>query len=65
MVIAIARLLGARASARRCCSASARRWRGVGIWIGLAVGLVVVAALLLWRWCARERLGLLAARLAA
>lgn len=31
---------------------------GVGVWIGLAVGLVVVAALLLWRWHRRERLGL-------
>ncbi len=31
---------------------------GLGVWIGLAVGLVVVAALLLWRWHARERLGL-------
>lgn len=30
----------------------------VGIWIGLAVGLLVVSALLLWRWQARERLGL-------
>lgn len=31
---------------------------GVGIWIGLAVGLVVVAALLLHRWHRRERLRL-------
>lgn len=35
--------------------------QGVGIWIGLAVGLVVVAALLLMRWRMRERLGLLPA----
>lgn len=34
---------------------------GLGIWLGLLVGLVVVAALLLWRWIARERLGLLPA----
>lgn len=33
--------------------------QGVGIWIGLAVGLVVVAALLLNRWRVRDRLGLL------
>ena len=32
---------------------------GVGIWIGLAVGLVVVAGLLLIRWRMRARLGLL------
>jgi MATE family multidrug resistance protein len=25
-------------------------WQGVGIWAGLAAGLVVVSALLLWRW---------------
>lgn len=31
---------------------------GFGIWIGLAVGLVVVASLLLLRWRWRERLGL-------
>ena len=31
---------------------------GVGIWIGLATGLVVLALALLWRWDARERLGL-------
>jgi MATE family multidrug resistance protein len=35
--------------------------RGVGIWIGLAVGLVVVSALLLRRWHRRERLGLVPA----
>jgi MATE family multidrug resistance protein len=35
--------------------------QGLGIWIGLAVGLVVVASLPLWRWRARERLGLLPA----
>ena len=32
---------------------------GLGVWLGLAVGLVVVTGLLLWRWRARERLGLL------
>ena len=31
---------------------------GTGVWIGLAVGLVVVAALLSWCWHRRERLGL-------
>lgn len=31
---------------------------GTGIWIGLATGLGVVAALLLWRWLRRGRLGL-------
>jgi MATE family multidrug resistance protein len=34
---------------------------GTGVWIGLAVGLVVVAALLLQRWARRARLGLLPA----
>jgi MATE family multidrug resistance protein len=34
---------------------------GVGVWLGLAVGLVVVSALLAWRWLQRERLGLLPA----
>ncbi len=33
-------------------------WQGLGIWWGLAAGLAVVAALLIWRWTARERLGL-------
>lgn len=28
-------------------------WGGVGVWTGLAVGLVVVSALLLWRWARR------------
>lgn len=32
---------------------------GIGIWIGLATGLAVVAVLLIWRWLRRERLGLL------
>ena len=34
---------------------------GVGVWIGLAVGLVVVSAVLLLRWRMRARLGLLPA----
>ena len=33
-------------------------WAGVGIWTGLAVGLLAVSILLMWRWYARERLGL-------
>ncbi len=32
---------------------------GTGVWIGLAVGLVVVSALLGWRWQRRAKLGLL------
>jgi MATE family multidrug resistance protein len=32
---------------------------GIGIWIGLATGLAIVAALLLRRWTGRARLGLL------
>ena len=31
---------------------------GVGVWLGLAIGLTVAAALLVWRWRARDRLGL-------
>lgn len=31
---------------------------GVGIWLGLAAGLGVVAVLLVWRWTNREKLGL-------
>jgi len=34
---------------------------GVGIWIGLATGLAVVALLMLWRWLRRDRLGLVPA----
>ena len=34
---------------------------GFGVWIGLAVGLVVVAGMLLWRWHSRERLALVPA----
>ena len=34
-------------------------WAGVGIWTGLAVGLLAGSILLMWRWHARERLGLL------
>ena len=34
---------------------------GLGVWIGLAVGLVVVALLMLQRWSRRSRLGLLPA----
>ena len=32
--------------------------RGLGVWIGFAIGLAVVATLLLRRWSRRERLGL-------
>ena len=39
----------------------ATHMRGSGVWTGLAVGLVVVAALLLRRWHRRARLGLLPA----
>ena len=35
--------------------------QGLGIWIGLAIGLVVVAVLLLRRWGRRAGLGLLPA----
>jgi len=35
-----------------------RDWQGVGIWIGLAAGLAVVAALMLARWMMRDRLAL-------
>jgi MATE family multidrug resistance protein len=34
---------------------------GIGVWIGLALGLVVVAFLLTWRWHRREALGLIPA----
>ncbi|WP_156841858.1 MATE family efflux transporter [Novosphingobium aquimarinum] len=32
--------------------------RGVGVWLGLAIGLIVAAVLLVTRWQRRERLGL-------
>jgi MATE family multidrug resistance protein len=35
-----------------------RAWQGEGIWTGLAVGLLIVATLMLWRWTRRGRLGL-------
>lgn len=35
-----------------------RDWQGLGIWIGLASGLAVVAVLMLSRWLMRDRLGL-------
>ena len=34
---------------------------GLGVWLGLLISLAVVAALLLWRWTRRERLGLVPA----
>jgi MATE family multidrug resistance protein len=34
---------------------------GLGVWLGLAIGLVVVASLMLQRWARRARLGLLPA----
>ena len=33
-------------------------WQGQGIWTGLAIGLIIVAVLMLWRWTRRENLGL-------
>ena len=36
-----------------------RGWDGVGIWTGLALGLAIVAVLMLWRWTRRDRLCLL------
>jgi MATE family multidrug resistance protein len=32
---------------------------GLGVWLGLLIGLLVVAALLMWRWYRRDALGLL------
>ena len=37
-------------------------WRGVGIWSGLAIGLAVVAVLMMQRWTRRAQLGLVATR---
>ncbi|WP_326525022.1 MATE family efflux transporter [Sphingomonas sp.] len=33
-------------------------WEGVGVWLGLAAGLLAASILLGWRWGVRERLGL-------
>jgi MATE family multidrug resistance protein len=38
------------------------QWRGVGIWLGLAAGLGIVAVVLVARFAMRERLGLMRAR---
>jgi MATE family multidrug resistance protein len=35
-----------------------RGWQGQGIWSGLAIGLAIVALLMLARWTLRERIGL-------
>jgi MATE family multidrug resistance protein len=35
-----------------------RDWQGQGIWTGLAIGLAIVAVLMIWRWTRRENLGL-------
>ena len=37
-------------------------WRGVGIWSGLAIGLAVVAVLMMQRWAGRGTLGLVGRR---
>ena len=38
--------------------AFAKGWGGAGIWVGLAIGLAIVAVLMIGRWSIRERLGL-------
>jgi MATE family multidrug resistance protein len=38
-----------------------RGWEGQGIWTGLAVGLIIVAVLMIWRWSRRDLLGLVPA----
>ena len=38
------------------------QWRGVGIWLGLAAGLGIVAVVLVARFAMRERLGLMRSR---
>lgn len=35
-----------------------RGWQGQGIWTGLAIGLAIVAVLMIWRWMRRDALGL-------
>jgi MATE family multidrug resistance protein len=41
--------------------AFARGWQGQGIWVGLAIGLAIVAVLMIWRWTRRDELGLVKA----
>jgi MATE family multidrug resistance protein len=41
--------------------AFARGWQGQGIWTGLAVGLGIVAVLMMWRWLRRGPIGLVPA----
>lgn len=36
-----------------------QEWEGIGLWVGLASGLGIVAVLMLARWTMRERIGLL------
>ena len=36
-------------------------WQGQGIWTGLAIGLIIVAVLMIWRWTRRDALGLTSA----
>lgn len=36
-----------------------QEWEGIGLWVGLASGLGIVAVLMLARWMMRERIGLL------
>ncbi|MEP2265378.1 MATE family efflux transporter [Parasphingorhabdus sp.] len=36
-----------------------QEWEGIGLWVGLASGLGIVAVLMLTRWMMRERIGLL------
>lgn len=38
--------------------AFSRGWQGQGLWTGLAIGLAIVAVLMIWRWTRRESLGL-------
>jgi MATE family multidrug resistance protein len=41
-----------------CWLAFWRDWDGVGIWTGLAIGLAIVAVLMVWRWTQRDHLEL-------
>ena len=50
--------IGSSGSASGIWLAFGADWQGVGIWIGLALGLGVVAVLMIGRWMMRVRLGL-------